>query len=158
MSPLRPPPSTSSPAPVNEFHWLHRQRRSNDVVCVVPPPAHHDEAVHLACDEDEAARADEAQQAGPHEGVLADQPAAGAHRVNLQTHTHTHTLCSATGSPWQQGSARAACQSQKSDTTVFITLQSASLFTFNYDRLIWMTLYLRSKYSNEFIITKSQQK
>lgn len=76
-----------SPAPVDEFHWLHRQRRGNDVVGVVPPPAHHDESVHLAGDEDEAAGADEAQQAGPHKGVLADQPPAGAHRVHLQTHT-----------------------------------------------------------------------
>lgn len=75
-----------SPSPVHEFHWLHRQRCGHDVVGVVPPPAHHDEPVHLAGDEDEAAWADEAQQGGPHEGVLADQPPAGAHWVYLPTH------------------------------------------------------------------------
>lgn len=77
--------SKHSPAPVHEFHWLHCQRRGNDVIRVVPPSAHHDEPVHLSGDEDEASGADEAQQAGPHEGVLADQPPAGAHRVDLRT-------------------------------------------------------------------------
>ena len=76
-----------SPAPVDELHGLHRQRRGYDIIGVVPPPAHHDEPVHLTSDEDETARADEAQQAGPYEGVLADQPAARAHGVNLQTRT-----------------------------------------------------------------------
>lgn len=78
--------TSHSPAPVDELHRLHRQCRGDDVVGVVPPPAHHNESVHFPGDEDEAARADEAQQAGPHEGVLADQPPAGAHRVNLPTH------------------------------------------------------------------------
>ena len=73
-----------SPTPVDEFHGLHRQRRGHDVVGIVPPPADHDETIHFAGDEDEAAGADEAQQAGTHEGVVADQPAAGAQRVNLQ--------------------------------------------------------------------------
>lgn len=73
----------NSPAPVDELHRLHRQRRGDDVVGVVPPPAHHDQPVHLAGDEDEAAGPDEAEQAGPHEGVLADQTPAGAHRVDL---------------------------------------------------------------------------
>lgn len=78
------PPSTHSPAPVDEFHWFHRQRRGNDVISVVPPSTHHDESVHLASDEYQATGADEAQQAGPHESVLADQTPSGAHRVNLQ--------------------------------------------------------------------------
>lgn len=78
------PPTSHSPAPVDEFHWLHCECSGNNVIGIVPPPAHHDEPVHLACDEDEAAGANEAQQASPHEGVLTDQPSAGAHRVNLQ--------------------------------------------------------------------------
>lgn len=86
------PPGSLSPAPVDEFHWLHSQRRGDDVVGVVPPPAHHDESVHLTGDEDEAAGADEAEQAGPHEGVLADQPTTGTHWVNLQTHTDRQRL------------------------------------------------------------------
>lgn len=105
-----------SPAPVDEFHWLNRQRRGNDVVSVVPPPAHHDEPVHLAGDEDEAAGADEAQQAGPHEGVLADQPPAGAHRVNLQTHRRSDEGV-AMATDWRQ-----SCMMEpESDITVFLT-------------------------------------
>lgn len=81
--------TSDSPAPVDELHGLHRKCRGHNVVGVVPTPAHHDETVHFAGDEDEAARADEAQQASAHEGVLADEPAAGAQRVNLQIYNQS---------------------------------------------------------------------
>lgn len=89
-------PSSNSPSPVDKFHRLHRQRRGNDVIGVVSAPAHHDESVHLTGDEDEAPGADEAQQAGPHEGVLTDEPSAGAHWINLQARRCSAAVAMAT--------------------------------------------------------------
>lgn len=60
------------PAPVHKLHGLHSERRGHDVVSVVPAPPDHHQTVHLPCHEDQTCRSDEAQQAGPGEGELAD--------------------------------------------------------------------------------------
>lgn len=71
------------PAPVNKFHGLHRQSRGNNIVGIVPTPAHHHQAVYLPRHKDQPRWSDEAQQAGPCEGELTDGSAAAGYRKNL---------------------------------------------------------------------------
>ena len=74
------------PAPVDELHGLDGERRGHDVIGAVPTPSDGHQAIHFPHHKDEPGRSDEAQQARPGEGELADGRAAAGNRKHLQEH------------------------------------------------------------------------
>lgn len=72
-----------SPAPVDKLHWLHRQRRGNNIISIMPTASHHHEAVHLPRHKDQTCRSDKAQQASSGEGKLTDGSPAVGHGEDL---------------------------------------------------------------------------
>lgn len=72
------------PAPVDELHGLHGERRGHNVIGAVPTSSHCHQPVYFSRYKDEARRADEAQQARPGEGKLADRSAAARNGKHLQ--------------------------------------------------------------------------
>lgn len=77
-------PGVPVPAPVDELHGLHSERRGHNIVGVVPSSSNRHQPVHFPRHEDEPRGSDEAQQARPGEGELADRSTTVRNRKHLQ--------------------------------------------------------------------------
>lgn len=77
-------PGVPVPAPVDELHGLHGEGRGHNIVGVVPSSSNRHQPVHFPRHEDEPRRSDEAQQARPGEGELADRSTTVGNRKHLQ--------------------------------------------------------------------------